>query len=209
MNPCNTRIKICGLRRPEDIEYVNECLPDYAGFVFADSRRKVSAGDVARLREKLDNRISVVGVFVNEDVQRVAWLVNEGIIDIAQLHGDEDSYYIFQLRYLLKRGKIIKAVRVQSPRDIAAVDKLPADYLLFDKFSPDAYGGTGETFDWSIITDIRKPFFLAGGIRTENVEQALEQVHPYAVDLSSAVETEGYKDRNKMIDIVNKIREIG
>lgn len=204
----NTKIKICGLRRPEDIEYVNECLPDYAGFVFAAGRRQVDADTAAKLRERLDNRIQAAGVFVNEDVQHVAQLVNEKIIDIAQLHGDEDENYISALRNLLRRGKMIKAVRVKTPQDITDADKLHVDYLLFDKFCPDAYGGTGEAFDWGLITSVSKPFFLAGGIGMKNVEEAIARVHPFAIDLSSGVETDGFKDRDKIIDIVNKVRAI-
>lgn len=204
----NTKIKICGLRRPEDIEYVNECLPDYAGFVFAAGRRQVDADTAAKLRERLDSRIQAAGVFVNEDVQRAARLVNEKIIDLIQLHGDEDESYISELRNLLRRGKIIKAVRVRSQQDIQNADKLHADYLLFDKFSADAYGGTGEAFDWSLISSVHKPFFLAGGIEPGNVEEAVARVHPFAIDVSSGVETDGFKDRDKIIEIVSKVRKI-
>jgi len=202
-----TKIKICGIRRLEDIEYVNEALPDYIGFVFAESRRQVSIDAAAKLKKRLNPKIQAVGVFVNEALERAAWLVNHGMIDMVQLHGDEDKEYISVLRGLMKRGKIIQAVRVQKAQDIKSAEDSCADYLLFDKFSPDAYGGTGESFDWSLLGSVKKPFFLAGGINCGNVKQAVTLLHPYAVDVSSAAETEGVKDKSKIMDIIARVRE--
>lgn len=203
-----TGIKICGLKRPEDIHYINECLPDYAGFVFAESRRQVSREQAARLRQLLDEKICPVGVFVNERPEIIAELINQEVIDIAQLHGDEGETYIRELKGLLKRGKIIKAVRVAKQEDVENVENTAADYLLFDAFSKSAYGGTGRTFDWMMINGVKKSFFLAGGIHSGNIEEAIKRVKPYAVDLSSAVETDGVKDREKIIEIVRIIRNI-
>lgn len=204
----NTKIKICGIRRPEDIEYVNEGLPDYIGFVFAKSRRQIDIDTAQKLKKKLHPDIKAVGVFVNEALEQAAWLVNNGIIDLVQLHGEEDEEYIQTLRKLMKRGKIIQAVRVQTAQDIKSAENSSADYLLFDKFSPDAYGGTGESFDWGLIGSVKKPLFLAGGMNCENVEKAVALLHPYAIDVSSAVETKGIKDKNKIIDIIAKVREL-
>lgn len=205
----NTKIKICGIKRPEDIEYVNEGLPDYIGFVLARSKRQIDIDTAKRLKKRLHPDIQAVGVFVNEAAEQAAWLVNEGIIDIVQLHGEENTEYIQILRSLMKRGKIIQAVRVQTARDIKSAENTSADYLLFDKFSPKAYGGMGETFDWKLIDSVKKPFFLAGGINCENVKKAVALLHPYSIDVSSAVETEGVKDRNKIMDIIKSVRETG
>ena len=205
----NTKIKICGIKRPEDIEYVNEGLPDYIGFVFARSKRQIDIDTAKRLKKRLHPDIQAVGVFVNEAAEQAAWLVNEGIIDIVQLHGEENTEYIQILRSLMKRGKIIQAVRVQTAWDIKSAENTSADYLLFDKFSPKAYGGMGETFNWKLIDSVKKPFFLAGGINCENVKKAVALLHPYSIDVSSAVETEGVKDRNKIMDIIKSVRETG
>lgn len=205
----NTKIKICGIRRQEDIEYVNEGMPDYIGFVFAKSRRQINAETAMNLKKRLHPDIQAVGVFVNEEPERAAWAVNQGIIDIVQLHGDEDREYIQKLRKMMKRGKIIQAVRVLTAQDVKSGNDSSADYLLFDKFSPKAYGGTGESFDWELIDSVKKPFFLAGGIDCENVKKAVSLLHPYAIDVSSAVETEGVKDRNKILDIIKAVRETG
>jgi phosphoribosylanthranilate isomerase len=203
-----TKIKICGLRRIEDISYVNQCLPDYCGFVFAESKRKVTAEQAQQLRQSLHPKITPVGVFVNESLQTVAELVNHEIIDIAQLHGDENETYIRELRRLLKRGQIMRAIRVKSSADAKNAELLPVDHLLFDACSGQGYGGTGETFNWDMLEGIKKPFFLAGGINIDNVETAIRKVHPYAIDFSSAVETNGVKDRDKIFAIVDKIRTI-
>lgn len=205
----NTKIKICGIRRQEDIEYVNEGMPDYIGFVFAKSRRQINAETAMNLKKRLHPDIQAVGVFVNEEPERAAWAVNQGIIDIVQLHGDEDREYIQKLRKMMKWGKIIQAVRVLTAQDVKSGNDSSADYLLFDKFSPKAYGGTGESFDWELIDSVKKPFFLAGGIDCENVKKAVSLLHPYAIDVSSAVETEGVKDRNKILDIIKAVRETG
>ena len=145
-----SKIKICGLTREEDIHYVNECLPDYIGFVFAESRRQVDRKQADRMREKLDGRICPVGVFVNESADIVAELLNEEIIDIAQLHGDEGEDYIGLLKEKMKRGRIIQAVRVRQREDILEKLQSSADYLLFDTYAGQAYGGTGKTFRWEL-----------------------------------------------------------
>ena len=201
-----SKIKICGLTREEDIRYVNECLPDYIGFVFAESRRQVDRKQADRMREKLDGRICPVGVFVNESADIVAELLNEEIIDIAQLHGDEGEDYIGLLKEKMKRGRIIQAVRVRQREDILEKLQSSADYLLFDTYAGQAYGGTGKTFRWELTQGVEREFFLAGGIDSTNIEQAIRVAAPYALDLSSAVETDGKKDREKILEIVSKVR---
>lgn len=202
-----TKIKICGLRREEDIVYANACRPDYVGFVFADSKRKVTKEQAKVLRENLLPEITPVGVFVNEEMDAIADLVWEGVIDMVQLHGDETEKDVEYLRRRVRNVPIIKAVRVGKKEDLEGCDKTQADYLLFDSNSFHAYGGTGKTFDWKLIEGIAKPFFLAGGISPENVREAVQTVHPYAVDVSSAVETDGFKDQKKMIELVGRVRK--
>lgn len=204
-----TKIKICGLKRPEDIEYVNQYLPDYAGFVFAGSKRKVTDEQAEELSRKLDGRIIAVGVFVNEPAEHIVNLVKKGIIRVVQLHGDEDREYILKLRENLEESvKIIKAVRVQNREQILEAEKLPCDYLLLDTWQKDAYGGCGKQFDKSLIPeDMSKPYFLAGGLAADNIRENIQICHPYAVDVSSAVETDGKKDEKKIQEFIERVRE--
>jgi len=202
-----TKVKICGLSRPIDIDMVNTVLPDYIGFVFAKSRRQVTEVMAKELKERLLPQIQAVGVFVNEELEKIMHLCKDGIIDLIQLHGDEDENYIRELRKGVK-NPIIKAVRVRNTKDIEEAAKLTCDYLLLDTYKEGLYGGSGEIFDWSVITKIEKPFFLAGGLHTENILQAISQANPYCIDVSSGVETDGIKDRNKIIDIITKVRSV-
>lgn len=202
-----TKIKICGLKRKEDIDYVNFCKPDYVGFVFAGTKRKITEERAKELSGLVSPEIVKVGVFVNEEIEMIVRLLQDKIIDMVQLHGTEDEDYISSLREKMNRGKIIKAIPIASPESLHRCDQLDADYLLFDTFSQKEYGGTGRTFDWNLIQNIQKPFFLAGGINNENVEQAIKQLHPYAIDVSSAVETDGLKDKEKIVEIVSRVKK--
>jgi len=195
------KIKICGLFRDIDIDYVNEAVPDFIGFVFAKSRRQVSVKWAKAMRPRLKPEITPVGVFVNESLGNVAKLLNDNIIEMAQLHGDENEQYIQELKALTDKP-IIKAVRVLSPKDIEAAQHTFADFLLLDNGT----GGTGESFDWSLVGRVKKPFFLAGGLKVDNIEQAIAATSPYAVDLSSGVETDGKKDRDKILELVRRMQ---
>lgn len=197
-----TKIKICGLKRPEDIIYVNEAKPDYAGFIIEvpKSSRNVTEDQVRELTAKLDPDIISVGVFVNAVPERVEKLLLEGTIHIAQLHGQEDEAYIKRIRKNTGH-QVIKAFSVKTAQDIENALNSLADYILFDQGS----GGTGRTFDWSLIPDIKRPFFLAGGLGADNLETAIRTIHPYAVDLSSSVETDGVKDRDKILEAVQRM----
>lgn len=196
-----TEIKLCGLKRPQDIEYVNELVPEYIGFVFAKgSRRYVSPKEAAGLRKNLNTGIIPVGVFADENKEIVADLVNGHIIDIVQLHGNEDDEYISSLRNI-SDCKIIKALRIMGRDDIIAANKSTADYVLLD-----SGGGSGEAFDWSLIQEIQRPYFLAGGLNPSNVERAITELQPFAVDASSSLETDGFKDKDKMAAFVNAVR---
>lgn len=200
-----TAIKICGLRSLSDIEVANQLGPDYIGFVFAKSRREISDDLAIRLRENTSPAIKTVGVFVNEDIDRIVNLCQSNTIDLVQLHGDEDGDYIKKLRSMIP-NRIIKAIRVRNKHDIEKARNFQCDYLLFDTYSPKDYGGSGKTFDWTLIDGISKPFFLAGGLNSCNVEEAITKCKPYGVDVSSGVETDGYKDKEKIREFIMKVR---
>ena len=200
------KIKICGLTRPEDIAAVNAAMPDYIGFVFADSRRRVTPEDAAELKKKLDPGIKAVGVFVNADPSEIVHLCKSGVIDVVQLHGDEDADYIAALKRDVD-CPIIKAIRVQSAQQLKAADSLPCDYLLLDTYHKNAYGGTGTAFDYTLIPPLNKPFFIAGGINADNINDAAS-VKPFCLDVSSGAETNGGKDAMKISQIVTIARGI-
>ena len=197
-----SRVKICGLRRVEDIDAINRALPDYIGFVFAQSRRRIDIETAAMLKEKLDIGIKAVGVFVNEDISAISEIVQSGIIDLIQFHGDEDDLYIERLKEICD-SPVIKAVGVGGTLPL-----LPkaADYLLFDTISTQR-GGVGKVFDWNILNEYHNmPYFLAGGLSTGNVSEALSQLLPFCVDVSSGVETDGFKDPEKINEFVQLVR---
>ena len=199
------KIKICGLRRKEDITYVNECLPDYIGFVFAPSRRQVTKEQALDLKQILSPKIKAVGVFVNEKPEIIIDLVKSGVIDVIQLHGDETQKDICKLKKETQ-VPIIKAVRVKNAEDIKSADTLSSDYLLFDSYQKDSYGGTGISFSWDMIPDdLQHPYFLAGGLNESNIEYAL-RIPAFGYDISGGVETEGVKDYEKIKKIMSMIR---
>ena len=187
-----TKLKICGLTRQQDVDIVNGALPDFIGFVFADSRRRVTPEQAAAMKARLDPRIQAVGVFVNAEIEMIADISNAGIVNLVQLHGGEDAAYITELRSKIARP-VIKAVRVRSAAQVLRADALPCDYLLLDAFRKDAYGGTGTAFDYALIPKLQKPYFLAGGLNAGNIRRALE-LQPYCLDVSSA-ETDGLRTR--------------
>lgn len=201
----STKIKICGLKRPQDIEYVNEARPDYCGFIidFPKSHRSITGEQVKELKGKLDRSIIPVGVFVNAPVERIEELLIQESISMAQLHGQETEEDIRRIQEDTKKP-VIKAFSVKIPEDIENAIKSPADYILLDAGS----GGTGRTFDWSLLPEITRPFFLAGGLGEENLSEAILRIRPFAVDLSSSVETDGVKDREKILKTVKLAHEI-
>ncbi len=199
-----TRIKLCGLRREEDIRTVNELRPDYIGFVFAPkSRRAVSQETAAALKALLDPAIPAVGVFVDEAPETVASLLEDGIIDMAQLHGHEDAAYIARLRELTGRP-LIRAFRIRTREDAEEAERSPADYILLD-----AGAGDGKTFEWDLAAEVRRPYFLAGGLTPENAPDAVGRLHPFALDVSSGIETNGAKDPGKMRAFIDAVRKKG
>lgn len=201
------KLKLCGIRRTEDVDYLNEFSPDYAGFVFAESPRRVTLNQVRELSKRLLPQIIKVGVFVNQPIETMRVFSSE--INVFQLHGDEDEGYIERLRKIIPQGcEIWKAVRVKSAEDILKADNLPVDKLLLDAFTKDSYGGTGKTANWDLIANIKinKPFFAAGGITVGNISEAAKKLKPFGIDISSGIETERIKDREKIKEITQIIR---
>lgn len=195
------KIKICGLKRREDIEYVNKYQPDYIGFVFAGKKRKLTYNQAVDFKKYLASSIQVVGVFVNEDISFVEKLVREHVIDLVQLHGQEDQKYIQALKEKVD-VPIIKAIQIKNEDSFN--EHYDVDYYLYDHGT----GGTGESFDWSMLKEIDKRVFLAGGINLLNIDDALKK-NVYALDVSSGVETDGFKDEEKIKKIVRRVRNEG
>lgn len=190
------KIKICGLRREEDIEYANELLPDYIGFILSPGfRRSVSPDTAARLRSRLSKKVTAVGVFVNESESVINSCIERGIIDMAQLHGSESPEFCAGIN-----APVIKYFKC-SKDTAQEIKKYSAPYYLFDSGT-----GSGREFDWKDIPKTETPFFLAGGISAENIKRAVKTVKPFAVDISSSVETGGYKDYAKIKRIMELAR---
>ncbi|MBR6400576.1 MAG: phosphoribosylanthranilate isomerase [Firmicutes bacterium] len=195
------KIKICGLFRDEDTDYVNEALPDYAGFVFYEkSHRNIDLETAARLRARLDKRIMTVGVFVDEPLESMVQYCIGDVLDVVQLHGHEDNAYIEALRRFCRK-QIWQAFKIRSHEDVLRANASAADMLVLDNGK-----GTGKSFDWSLLKGVERQFFLAGGINTENIGEALK-ICPYGIDVSSGAETDKVKDRDKIKYIVKECRK--
>lgn len=204
--------------KPCDIEYANRVKPDLVGFIFANTRRKISATQAKQFREALDAEIPAVGVFVNEDISVITSLVQDGCIDMIQLHGEEDADYIRRLREICD-VPVIKAVKVQTVEQIRQAAALPVDYLLLDTYRKGVLGGTGEAFDWELLREAKaaagdtaegelfgKPYFLAGGLHAGNLREAAA-LGSYGLDVSSGIETDGSKDFTKMVEVMELVRK--
>lgn len=232
------RIKLCGLSRPEDIAAANALLPDFIGFVFAEkSPRYVTPEQAVRLKSLLDPRIRAVGVFVDEDPEIIRKIAASGCIGLVQLHGKETQEQVREVKEMLRMFSgpgnaadpagasagetedrhpgipVIQAFSVKTKEDLRTASESPADYVLLDNGA----GGTGAAFDWGILgagaggnlKAFSRPFFLAGGLSPENVGAAIKQCRPWAVDTSSALETDRKKDPAKMRAFVNAVRSLG
>lgn len=200
------KVKMCGMRRIEDIAYANEVRPDAIGYIFfKKSKRYVTGEQAGKLDHNLDQTIQSVGVFVNETIENIIKIAKEVPLDVIQLHGDEDLDYIKDLKAKTQLP-IWKAVRVKDTKDIKKAEQLPVEYLLLDTFTEekDMYGGTGKVMNYDLIPKegISKPFFIAGGLHSKNIKEITEKVHPYGIDISSGIETDGYKDLTKMKEIM-------
>ena len=198
------KIKICGLKRLEDIKIVNKYKPDFIGFVFADSKRKVTPDLARQMKQNLDDSIQSVGVFVDAAIDEILEIHEQGIIDMAQLHGSESEDYIEKLKKKSNNQlKIINAIEMDDEKDLLEYDNSIADYLLLDSGK-----GSGKTFDWRLIRkDLKKEFFLAGGLNYQNISRAINEFDPYAIDLSSSVETNGYKDELKIKKVMEAMND--
>ena len=201
------QVKLCGLRRKEDIRIVNEVLPEYAGFILAEGRRRtVTPEKMKALTGSLDRRIRRVAVFLNQDPEWICRLAQEDLMDVIQLHGSESDDMIRMIRK--RTGKtVIKVLRTdRKPEETeAAARACPADLILLDHGT----GGSGETFDWSLTGMIHRDFIMAGGLNPENVREAIDRTHPVAVDVSSGVETGGVKDAVKVRMFIRNVRGAG
>lgn len=198
-----TRVKFCGITRSKEIELANELKPEYIGFVFAEkSKRYITYERAKELKAQLLPDIKAVGVFVNENPEYVAQLLDEGVIDIAQLHGNEDEIYIGQLKKITDKP-VIQAFLIRNEKDLKRAEESPADMVLMD-----AGAGSGTVFDWGLIRRFDRPYFLAGGLSAENVSKAISILHPYGVDVSSGIETEGAKDKDKMTAFMEAVRKV-
>ena len=196
-----TGIKFCGLRRKEDVYYVNEIGADYAGFIVTRGfSRSVGVDGIRILTKLLRKDIRPVGVFVDESIDIIAQLANEGTISMIQLHGSESEGYIRELRSMTP-VPIIRSFTISSEEDVRAANASSADYVLLDSGK-----GTGKTFDWTLLSEIKREYFLAGGLDAGNVEEAIRKLHPKAVDTSSRMETDGCKDYNKMSAFARSVR---
>ncbi len=200
-----TRIKLCGLFRSEDIETVNELRPEYIGFVFfKKSSRNLSPETAQALKKQLNKDIKAVGVFVDEDISYIKSIADQKIIDIVQLHGHEDNDYIDKLKGRISLP-VIKAIQITDDSSFDKNKWSSADYYLLDSGM-----GTGSTFDWDIVKgkvkSLGKEVFLAGGLDPENVSEAIANLHPFAVDVSSGIETNKCKDVDKMRRFVDAVR---
>lgn len=205
------KVKLCGVKRPEDIAMMNEFRPDYIGFVFAGTKRRVSPETAAALAEGLDAGIRKAGVFVDEAPEAVARAARLAGLDVLQLHGNETADTVAALRGLLPGVEIWKAVRVRDARSIPCALNLGADLLLLDSFSPTEHGGTGKTVDLGLIEQagLTAPYFLAGGLNCGNIAAIVQRLRPCGVDISSGIETGGVKDRGKIEQIMRVLRGSG
>ena len=196
-----TKIKFCGMMRPEDVGFANAIHPDYVGVVFAPGRKRTITYKTAKkLKSSLNPDICCTGVFVNEEVSRILSIMEKGIIDACQLHGNEDEHYIRALKGAGTK-QVIKAFRIQSTGDLKRAYDCCADEILLD-----AGYGDGKTFDWDLLAGFDRPFFLAGGLDPVNVRDAITRLHPYGVDVSSGIETDGKKSQIKMSAFAQAVR---
>lgn len=196
------KIKVCGLFRTQDAEYINNLLPDFAGFVFYPKSHRFTDDDTAfKLRQMINPIVKTVGVFVDDDMEHIELLYKKGVIDIIQLHGHENEDYINKLRQRLPNAEIWQAFVIRDEQDLIKAKNSSADRVLLDN----GYG-TGKCFDWSLIKDFNREFILAGGITPENITDAAENFSPYAIDVSSGVETEKIKDKEKIKAVITAIK---
>ncbi len=196
------KIKLCGLMREEDIAIANEIQPDLVGFIvdYPPSRRSLSIDELNELSSLVDSSIARVGVFVNAEPELICQLVTQDVIDVVQLHGDEDDAYIQQLRLHIS-APIMQAFCVRDAQSLDKLRESSADMVLLDSGK-----GSGKAFNWELISNVSRPYFLAGGLTLQNIHEACELLHPFGLDMSSGLETNGAKDPDKMRAAVAAVR---
>lgn len=197
------KIKICGIKNENEAKIINECMPDIAGFVFASGKRQIDINKAKILKKIINPEIETAGIFVEQNEDEILEIYNEKVIDIIQLHGDYDEQTIKNLKEKTN-AKIIKVIRVKE--GFYEIETL-ADFILFDAYSKDKYGGLNKTFDWNIKIISNVPYFVAGGINESNVVEMAEKLTPYGVDISSGVEVDGFKTKEKVFNIIKIIKE--
>ena len=197
------KIKICGIKNENEAKIINECMPDIAGFVFASGKRQIDINKAKILKKIINPEIETAGIFVEQNEDEILKIYNEKVIDIIQLHGDYDERTIKNLKEKTD-AKIIKVIRVKE--DFYKIETF-ADFILFDAYSKDKYGGLNKTFDWNIKIISNVPYFVAGGINESNVVEMAEKLTPYGVDISSGVEVDGFKTKEKVFNIIKIIKE--
>lgn len=205
------RVKICGITSEKDVEILNRYLPAYAGFVFAKSRRQLSADQAGGLSGRLAGSIRKVGVFVNAVQDDVLEAVSVAGLDAVQLNGDESPEYMELLRLRLDSGiEIWKAIRVKDAGSINELGGFSADRFILDTYAENSYGGAGKSFNWKYAeaAGTNRCIILAGGLNPNNVASAIKTVKPFAVDVSSGVESDGSKDEAKIRDFMNAVKEV-
>ena len=201
------KVKICGIQHLADIEYINKVAPDYIGFVFAPSKRRITPSKAHALIQHVTSS-ACVGVFVNEDIDKVVEIVQTCPLDIVQLHGDEDASYIRRLKDKLQIP-IWKAIRLRCVEDIQQLHNEDIEHFLIDAYSDEVYGGSGKQFNRNLLENIDvSNYILAGGVSIENVDESLD-LKPYGIDVSSSLETNGGKDRKKIEAFMTHIENRG
>lgn len=197
------KIKICGIKNENEAKIINECMPDIAGFVFASGKRQIDINKAKILKKIINPEIETAGIFVEQNEDEILEIYNEKVIDIIQLHGDYDERTIKNLKEKTN-AKIIKVIRVKE--GFYKIETL-ADFILFDTYSKDKYGGLNKTFDWNIKIISNVPYFVAGGINENNIVEMVKKLTPYGVDISSGVEVDGFKTKEKVFNIIKIIKE--
>ncbi len=202
------RVKICGITNTEDAVMAIEAGADALGFVFhGKSPRFITPDNAAEIIRKLPPFVTTVGLFVNPDIGFVNSTADSCGIDIIQLHGDETADFCSRVN-----RRVVKVFRIRNEESLSSIKDYRVAGFLLDAYSPEAYGGTGKTFNWDIARDAKKygPVILAGGLSPENVRQAIERVKPYAVDVSSGVEAApGRKDPGKVREFIKMAKGVG
>ncbi|MCG7343479.1 phosphoribosylanthranilate isomerase [Sporosarcina sp. ACRSL] len=199
-----TKVKICGLMEPEHVQAAVEAGADAVGFVFAPSRRRVAIEEAKELARLVPDHVMKIGVFVDADQEELERTFREVPLDFIQYHGDESSEFIRKIGL-----PSIKALSVRSSEDVEKGSSYRTDYVLFDTPGIEFKGGSGKVFDWSLVEEDvpRKRMILAGGLNAENVKDAIRQVRPFMVDVSSGVEIDRRKDETLIREFIRAVKE--